>query len=303
MQADRAAPLALSGVVLPDVDPPARFVSTVREVEAAGLRAVWTYDHLSWRDLRDGPWHATVPLLAAAAVATERIRLGPLVATPNLRHPVLLAKDAMTLDALSGGRLDLGIGAGGAGADATVFGGSPWSAAERADRFSEFAGLLDALLRQPRTDSAGVHYSAVDARQLPGSVQRPRVPLTIAAAGPRALAVAARLADAWVTYGPLTRPGEPEPDRAAWIAGVAEQGRRLDDALSAAGRPREQVRRLAQLGLGTAWAAPTPAAYDDLLGALRDLGVDEVVVHWPRPDGRGLPAQALAAVLAAHGLA
>ena len=60
---------------------------------------MWTYDHLSWRHLRDKPWFAAVPMLAAAAAVAGRIRLGPLVATPNFRHPVPFAKEVITLDA------------------------------------------------------------------------------------------------------------------------------------------------------------------------------------------------------------
>ena len=70
----------------------------------------------------DGPWHAAVPVLAAAAAVTERVRLGTLVATPNFRHPVTLARDALALDDLSNGRLDLGLGPGSEGPDATALG-------------------------------------------------------------------------------------------------------------------------------------------------------------------------------------
>ena len=58
----------------------------------AGFATAWTYDHIRWGGMPDGPWHAAVPVLAAAATATERIRLGTLVATPNFRHPVALAR-------------------------------------------------------------------------------------------------------------------------------------------------------------------------------------------------------------------
>lgn len=295
--------MRLSAVVLPDLDPPARFVDTVREVEAAGLRTAWTYDHLSWRDLREGPWHAAVPLLAAAAAATTRVRLGTLVANPNVRHPVPFAKEVMTLDALCAGRLDLGVGAGGLGADATVLGEPPWSARERADRFAEWVALLDRLLREPATTWRGEHYAAVDARQLPGCVQRPRVPLTVAAAGPRAMNVVARHGDAWVTYGPVHRPGETEGTDQDWYAAVAAQARALDAALADQGRAPDSVRRLVQVGLDVRWPVEGPGAYEEFLGRVAALGADEVVVHWPRPhDGRGLAAAELRTVLAAHGL-
>jgi len=293
----------LSAIVLPDRDPPAVFLDDVRAAEAAGVRTVWTYDHLSWRDLRDGPWHATVPLLAAAAVTTSTVRLGTLVANPNVRHPVTFAKDAMTLDALSGGRLDLGVGAGGEGADATVMGGRAWSARERADRFEEWLGLLDSLLRQPATTYDGVHYSATDARMLPGSVGRPRVPLTVAAAGPRALRLAARHAQAWVTYGPVG-PDSDGADPEQWFAAIESQGARLAEALAVESRDPTEVRRLVQIGLDTTWPVADAAAYDAFLARAAALGTDEVVVHWPRADdGRGLSPAALGIVLAAHGLA
>lgn len=66
--------------------------------DSYGFDHAWTYDHLAWRTMADGPWHATVPTLVAAALVTERIRLGTLVITPNFRHPVPLAKELMTLD-------------------------------------------------------------------------------------------------------------------------------------------------------------------------------------------------------------
>jgi len=93
-----------------------------RRAEQLGFHAAYTYDHLSWRTFRDGPWFGTMPTLTAAATATETIRLGTMVTNPNFRHPLTLAKDLMTLDDISGGRITLGIGAGGSGFDATVLG-------------------------------------------------------------------------------------------------------------------------------------------------------------------------------------
>ena len=165
--------------------------------EALGFDHVWTYDHLTWRMLRDGPWFGAIPTLTAAALATSRIRLGTLVASPNFRHPVPFAKELMTLDDIAAGRLTLGIGAGGLGWDATALGQQTWSAHERADRFEEFVTLLDQLLSQPATSHAGRYYSADEARALPGCVQQPRIPFAIAAAGPRGMRLAARFASTW----------------------------------------------------------------------------------------------------------
>ena len=104
-----------------------------RRAEEYGFDHAWTYDHLGWRDLVDGPWFDAVPTLAAAATVTSRIRLGTFVASPNFRHPVHLAREVTALDDISGGRLTLGIGAGGGGYDATVLGGEPLPARVRVE--------------------------------------------------------------------------------------------------------------------------------------------------------------------------
>jgi alkanesulfonate monooxygenase SsuD/methylene tetrahydromethanopterin reductase-like flavin-dependent oxidoreductase (luciferase family) len=289
---------AVSAVVLPDRDPAAEFLPDVREAERAGMRTVWTYDHLTWPLLADGPWYGAVPLLAAAAVSTERIRLGTLVATPNFRHPVPFAKELMTLDRLSGGRLEVGVGAGTEGPDARVLGDPPRSRAERTERFAEWLDMLDRLLREPVTTVHGERFTAVDAHQLPGCVQQPRAPLTVGAAGPRALALAARHGQGWVTYGAYTDEGGPNE----WLVAVAEQSRRLTDVLTGEGRDPGDVRRIVLIGLETAWPFESAERYADTLGRLTESGFDEVALHWPRPDGRGMPERALTFVTAAHGL-
>src|SRR6185312_14012090 len=166
-------------VILPDLRwPQAR--ERWRDAEARGFSTAWTYDHLSWRALRDRPWLGTVPLLAAVAASTTTLRLGTLVSSPNFRHPALLAKDVMTLDEISAGRIELGIGAGGPGFDLTALGGPPLNPRERADRFADFTAALDVMLREPVGSYAGSHYQAPEYRTLPGCTQQPRVPFTVA---------------------------------------------------------------------------------------------------------------------------
>ena len=289
---------ALSALVLPDRHPVSAFLDDVRAAERAGVRAVWTYDHLTWPLLADGPWYGAVPLLAAAAMCTERVRLGTQVASPNFRHPVPFAKELMTLDQLTGGRLEIGVGAGTEGPDALVLGEPPLARSERAERFGEWLGLLDRLLREPVTTVHGPRFTAVDAHQLPGCVQQPRLPFTVAATGPRALRLAARYGQGWVTYGPYGPDVEPEE----WIAAVAEQSSRLTEALAAEGRAADDLARSALFGLEMSWPFESRDRYVDTLGRLGEAGVTEVSVHWPRPDGRGLSTTALALVAEAHGL-
>ncbi|MGZ4495816.1 MAG: LLM class flavin-dependent oxidoreductase, partial [Nocardioides sp.] len=139
------------GVILLPEHRASEMAARWRRLDAWGFDSAWTYDHLAWRSLADGPWFATVPTLAAAALVTSRIRLGTFVASPNFRHPVPFAKELMTLDDLSGGRLTLGVGAGGLGFDADVLGHARLSAADRVERFAEFVDLLDRLLTSPCT--------------------------------------------------------------------------------------------------------------------------------------------------------
>ena len=289
--------LDLSVLVLGDRNPPSRFVDAVREAESAGVRAVWTYDHLSWGGLREHPWFASVPLIAAAAVSTTSVRLGTQVATPNFRHPVGFAKEIMTLDQLSGGRFELGVGTGVADGDALAQGDPPRTRQERAERFAEWLDLLDRLLTHDKTTWRGNAFSAVEARQMPGCVQRPRVPFTVAASGPRAMRQAARHGHAWVTVG--TRPYDVAPER--WYQTFAEQSRAMDDALLAQGRPVTALRRIAQVPLDVVWPFESAERYQDFLGRLGAIRFDEVTVHWTRSDdGRSLPAAARDFVVAAH---
>lgn len=291
-----ATELALSAIVLPDRDPISDFLADVMEAEAAGVRTVWTYDHLSWPMLRENPWYGCIPLLAAAAAVTTTVRLGPQVLTPNFRHPVPLAKELMTLDRLSGGRLDIGIGAGTEGPDAGVLGEPSYSRAERTARYLEWTALLDELLTNDITTVDGERFSALEAHQLPGCVQRPRAPFTVAGAGPKALAAVARHGQAWVTYGPYG----PEVDEQAWFAGVEQQSADLTAALERTGRTSGSITRIAQFGIVTSWPFAGAGKYRETQDRLAAAGFTELSVHWPRPDGRGLTRDQLDMVLAAH---
>ncbi|MEX0667724.1 MAG: LLM class flavin-dependent oxidoreductase [Acidimicrobiia bacterium] len=189
------------GVLLMPTDPWVETLARVQRLEALGYHHVWVYDHLSWQRYHDRPWHATYPWITGLAAGTHRIRLGTMVSNLNLRHPLLLAKEATTIDHISNGRLTIGLGAGGTGFDATVMGQRQLTPAERADRLAEFAHVFDGLLRNTLQDHHGGYYEINDARVLPGCLQRPRIPLAIAAGSPRTLTLAAMLADAWITYG------------------------------------------------------------------------------------------------------
>jgi alkanesulfonate monooxygenase SsuD/methylene tetrahydromethanopterin reductase-like flavin-dependent oxidoreductase (luciferase family) len=250
-----------------------------RLAEEFGFAHAWTYDHLGWRDLVDGPWFDAVPTLTAAAGITSRIRLGTLVASPNFRHPVHLAREITALDDISGGRFVLGVGAGAGEFDADVLGRPRLSPRARADRFTEFVELLDRLLREQRVSWRGEHYAAVDARSTPGCVQSPRVPFVVAANGPRAMRLAARFGDGWVTTGVR------DVDQAGWWRAVGESVRRFDDTVAAAGRDPATVDRYLSLDAAPVFSLSSVAAFTDAVGRAGELGFTDVLTHWPRPSG------------------
>ncbi|HET6499432.1 MAG TPA: LLM class flavin-dependent oxidoreductase [Amycolatopsis sp.] len=251
-----------------------------RAAEEYGFDHAWTYDHLGWRNLVEGPWFSAVPTLTAAATVTSTIRLGTFVASPNFRHPVPFTRELITLDDVSDGRLIVGLGAG-TGAptyDSVVLGEPQLTVKQRADRFIEFTEALDGLLTTDRFDYRGAHYAAQGARNLPGPVQRPRMPFVIAANGPRTMRLAARFGTGWATTGG-ERTGLEE-----WWKSVAELSATFDQALAEAGRDRDQVHRYLLLDAGPVYSLSSVNAFEDAVGRAEELGFTDVVAHWPRSD-------------------
>lgn len=249
-----------------------------------GFSTAWTYDHIRWGGMPEGPWYgAAIPILSAAAVVTRRTRLGTLVATPNFRHPVTLARDALTLDDLSDGRLDLGLGPGSQGLDATALGHDPWEPSERLARFQSFLQVLAPILEGSdgtRTTVRNAHYAAVEAPSTPGSVQQP-LPLTIAAGGPRGLRLAALYGRNWVTVGPTSGVAHtPE----SVLAAAQRQVPLLDAACATVGRDP------ATLGKVLLWMPyepriTSPDQFEDLAAPYVELGFDQFVLHHPDQTG------------------
>ncbi len=254
-----------------------------QRAEELGFHAAYTYDHLSWRSFRDQTWFGALPTLTAAAAATSRLRLGTLVTSPNFRHPVTLAKELISLDDVSGGRFTLGIGAGGNGFDATALGQEPWSPRERADRFGEFVPLLDRLLTEDVVSYEGEHYSAHEVRNIPGCVQRPRLPFAVAATGPRGLKLAAKHGQAWVTTGDpkVSNGGGSSADSLEAVRGQCE---RLGKACAEIGRDAGELEKIMLSGFTPDRPLDSVDAFVDFAGKHAALGFDELVLHWPIAD-------------------
>jgi probable F420-dependent oxidoreductase len=188
------------GVQLPEVEREVRWPENVAMATAAervGFDSVWVGDHLLYRgDGRPerGPWEAWTTLAAIAAV-TERVTLGPLVACAGFHAPAMLAKQAATVDEISGGRLVLALGAGWNEVEFRAF-GFPFD--RRASRFEESFEVIRRLVSGERVTMHGEHVQVEDAVLLPPPVRRPR--LMIGSTGRRVLTAALPHVDAWNTW-------------------------------------------------------------------------------------------------------
>jgi alkanesulfonate monooxygenase SsuD/methylene tetrahydromethanopterin reductase-like flavin-dependent oxidoreductase (luciferase family) len=168
------------------------------ECERLGYDSLWLYDHLYAPGLPGQPSLEAWTLATALLARTTRLRVGHLVLCNNFRHPALLGKMATTLDVISGGRLDLGIGSGSVEVEHDEAGISWGSPRERGERLGEAVEIITRMFAEPVTTWEGTHYAVRDLPNLPGPVQRPRPPVHIGGAGPKlTLPLVARHADVW----------------------------------------------------------------------------------------------------------
>jgi F420-dependent oxidoreductase-like protein len=159
----------------------------------------WNFDHFyPLTGDTHGPCLESWTMLSALAQATSRIRIGSMVNGMHYRHPAVTANMAATVDIISGGRLDLGMGAGWNLQESNAYGIELGSIKERLDRFEEGVEVIVRLLSQEVTDFSGTYFQITDARCEPKPVQQPHPPLLIGGSGKkRTLAVVARWAQKW----------------------------------------------------------------------------------------------------------
>jgi len=243
-----------------------------RLFERLGFDSAWDCDHYVQPSRPQGPYLEAWTLLAALAAATERIRVGVLVSCNTFRHPALLAKEAVTVDHVSGGRLELGLGCGWYEPEHAMYGIEFPPRRELVDRFREAVEVVDSLMRNELTTYEGRHYRLRDAAFRPGPVQRPRPPLTLGAHGPRMLRIVARHADAWNSFG--------TPEQ------IRSRNAVLDEACAEIGRdPGEIVRSLyywVPRSDADPWASTD--AFLDVVGRYREAGIQEFIFDHPRDD-------------------
>ncbi len=237
------------GVQLPEIERVVRWpemVAMARRIEELGYDAIWLGDHLLYRwpgvpDAR-GPWEAWT-MLAGIAAATSRVSIGPLVASTSFHAPAMLAKQAATVDEISGGRLILGLGAGWNETEYRAF-GFPFD--HRISRFEEAFTIIRTLLAEGSIDFEGTWYQVRDCELLPRSSRPAGPPLLLGSSGKRMLAIASPWIQGWNAWYDATgnRP-----------AGVAQLAEVVDAAAIRAGRRPADIERsvavLVQLPEGT----------------------------------------------------
>jgi len=190
------------GIQLPEVEREVRWpelLDMIRAIEDLGFDSIWLGEHLlyRWPDRPPrGPWEAWTELAAIAAV-TSRVEFGPLVACTNFHNPALLAKQAATIDEISGGRFILGLGAGWNEPEFRAF-GLPFD--HRVDRFEEAYAIIRGLLQDGAVDFEGRFYQARDCELLPRGPRSGGPPLLIGSNGPRMLRITMATAHAWNSW-------------------------------------------------------------------------------------------------------
>jgi alkanesulfonate monooxygenase SsuD/methylene tetrahydromethanopterin reductase-like flavin-dependent oxidoreductase (luciferase family) len=259
--------------------------------ERLGFDSVWDCDHFNQPSRPDGPYFESWTLLAALAARTTRIRVGVLVSSNTFRHPALLAQQAVTLDHVSNGRLELGLGAGWFVPEHERFGLPFPPPGERVGRFREAVEIVDSLLRHEATTFEGRYYRVTEASLRPAPLQKPRPPLTLGAHRPRMLRICAEYADSWNSFGTVEE--------------MRERNELLDQACAAVGREPREIRRsfygwasqMKAQGLPDPWQST--AAFEDVVGRYLAVGIGEFVIDQPRPEQFGVLEQVVTDVLPA----
>ncbi len=247
----------------------AEMVRRAEETEAFGFDSFMVVDHFyGLFDVME-PTHEAYTMLAALAPFTERVRLGVMVCGNTYRNPAFLLKQAVTVDHVSGGRVDFGVGAGWVEREHEAYGFPFPSAGERVDRLAEALEVWDLLQTEERTTYDGRYYQLLDAPFEPKPVQQPRLPVLIGASGPRMLRLTARHADIWNARG--------MPDEAA--AG----NEKLDDFCREIGRdPGEIVRSVSP----AATFLESSEAFAKWTEAYKAVGFTDFQIPWPRDEAQ-----------------
>ncbi len=288
-------PLRFHVLLLPNVGW-AELKGRVVWLEKLGLEVAALADpFVDWTN-PDAPWFESWSALAAMAEATSTIRLATMVTQIPLRNPAMLARQVLTLDHISQGRIELGLGTGLTIDPSYAMAGLPnWEAGERVERFAEYVDLVGRLLSQEVTTYEGRYYQVDGAIMNPRPVQSPRPPIVVAALGPRMMRHAARYADSWNSLSFL-------PSFEEQLAETRSRCQAIDAACVAIGRDPATLRR--SYTMFDAQARPRGGAigyYDsaerfiEQVSRVVELGISDVGLYYPLDPAQRSTFEAIAA--------
>ena len=265
------------GVQLPEVERIVRWPEIermARQIEESAFDSIWVGDHLLYEEggVRTGPWEAFTQLAAIAAV-TDRVELGPLVAAQPLHAPAILAKQAATIDEISGGRLVLGLGAGWNELEFDAF-GIPYE--RRVARFEEGFEIIRRLLAGETVTWHGAFYDLVDCQLLPPATRAGGPPLMIGSNSPRMLSIALPHVASWNSW--FVDFGNDPARLPALLSGI-------DDACRLAGRDPATLEKTVALLFGLAGGGRRRLSTNPISGGVHEMAEVLHQVHAAGIDG------------------
>ena len=240
-----------------------------QQFEEMGFHSAWLCDHLIQPSRPEGPYFEAWTLLAGLAARTQKIRIGVLVTSNTFRYPSVLAKEVVTVDHISRGRLEFGFGAGWYEPEHRMFGIPFPETRELVGRFREAVELIDSTLRNDTSSYEGTYYRTEGLRNRPGPVQQPRPPFLLGAFGPRMLKIVAKCADVWNAFG---TPQE-----------MRERNQLLDEYCHELGRDPETLDRSLYYWVPKADLDPwqSEQAFQDVIGPYVEAGVNQFLLDQP----------------------
>ena len=237
--------------------------------EEMGIESAWLCDHLIQPSRPGGPYMEAWTLLAGLAARTEKIRIGVLVTSNTFRYPSVLAKEVVTVDHISNGRLEFGFGAGWHEPEHRMFGLPFPETKELVGRFREAVELIDTMLRNDTSSYEGKYYRIENLYNRPNAIQKPRPPFLLGAFGPKMLKIVAQYADTWNAFG--------TPDE------MRERNQLLDEYCAELGRDPETLDRSLYYWVPKSDADPwlSEQAFNDVIGPYVEAGVNQFLFDQP----------------------
>jgi F420-dependent oxidoreductase-like protein len=260
------------GIATGQTEPFVRTADRWRQIEALGFDSAWIFDHFmgSNSEAPDHTYLEAWTALAGLAMVTSRVSLGILVSGNTYRSPALVAKQAVTIDHISNGRVIIGLGAGWHVPEHQAYGFTLPPPGERVSRFAEAMQVIKSLTTQERSTFNGRYYQLEDAPFEPRPVRPGGIPIVVGTSGERMLKIVARYADRWNMVG--------TPEQ------IKEKGKLMLEACAAIGRDPGEIVWSAAAWPGRVGGDPLASVefFRDLVGRYREAGVKEVICQWQK---------------------